>query len=79
VIQPNGATQTTKCTTKYGEVSMKRTLPKTSKTSKRNTVALDTRRLTTVRGGTDLGIAVEAVEPPPSFMQQQHNETLIRL
>jgi hypothetical protein len=58
---------------------MKRTLPKTSKTSRRNTVALDTRRLTTVRGGTGLGIAVEVVSPPPSLMQMQHNETLIRL
>ena len=79
MTRPNGANQTTKRTTKHSEVSMKRTLPKTSKTSRRSTVALDTRRLTTVRGGAGLGIAVEVVPPPPAIMTQQHNETLLRL
>jgi len=58
---------------------MKRTSPETSKTAKRNTAALGAQRLTAVRGGTGLGIAVEVVSPPPSLMQMQHNETLIRL
>ena len=58
---------------------MKRPLPTISKTSRRNAVALGAKRLTAVRGGTGLGIAVEVVSPPPSLMQMQHNETLIRL
>ena len=58
---------------------MKRTSQVTSKTAKRTAVALGTQRLTTVRGGAGLGIAVEVVSPPPSLMQMQHNETLIRL
>ena len=41
--------------------------------------ALDTRRLTHVRGGDGLGIAVSAPAPTPSFMQQQHNEALVRM
>jgi hypothetical protein len=41
--------------------------------------ALDTRRLSHVRGGDGLGIDVSAPDPTPSFMQQQHNEALIRL
>jgi hypothetical protein len=57
---------------------MKRTSPETSKTAKRNTVALGAQRLTAVRAGSGLGIAVEVVTPPPSLMQQQHNETLVR-
>jgi len=42
--------------------------------------ALDARRLTHVRGGDGLGIDVSTPDPtPPSFMQQQHNEALVRL
>ena len=58
---------------------MKRTSQVTSKTAKRNTVALGAQRLTAVRGGNGLGITVEVVSPPPSLVQMQHNETLIRL
>jgi hypothetical protein len=58
---------------------MKRTSPETSKTAKRNTAALGAQRLTAVRGGNGLGIAVEVVDPPPSIMTQQHNETLVQL
>jgi hypothetical protein len=41
--------------------------------------ALDARQLTHVRGGDGLGIAVSVPDPTPSFMQQQHNEALIRI
>jgi hypothetical protein len=39
--------------------------------------ALTAPHLADIRGGLD--IAVDQVNPPPSFMQQQHNETLIQL
>ena len=57
---------------------MKRASSSTSKTTKRTAVALGAQRLTAVRGGSGLGIAVEVVSPPPPLMQMQHNETLIR-
>ena len=57
---------------------MKRTSPETSRTAKRTAMALGAQQLTAIRGGSGLGIAVEVVTPPPSLMQQQHNETLVR-
>lgn len=51
----------------------------TSKSATGHSRALDARRLTAVRGGSALGIAVEVITPPLPLMQMQHNETLIRV
>jgi hypothetical protein len=58
---------------------MKRKQRGTSNISHTKVRTLDPGRLTGVRGGGGLGIAVEEVGPPPPFMQNQHNETLIGL
>jgi hypothetical protein len=39
---------------------------------------IDPKRLSGVRGGTDLGIAIDVPPPPSNVMQQQHNEALLR-
>jgi len=41
--------------------------------------SIDARRLTAVRGGDGLGIAVDVVSPPSPIMPQQHNELLVTL
>jgi hypothetical protein len=54
----------------------RKTVSKSPSTSTRaRTIAAH--RLTAVRGG--IGIAVAVVTPPQWIMQNQHNETLIRL
>lgn len=50
--------------------------PGSSVRSKDRVRALTAPQLADIRGGLD--IAVDQVNPPPSFMQQQHNETLIQ-
>ena len=47
--------------------------------STRSARAIDPKRLTGVRGGTDLGITVAVPREAPPLMQMQHNEQLIRL
>jgi hypothetical protein len=56
---------------------MKRKTGSTSQKSAAKTHAIAAHRLTAVRGG--LGITFDVVPPPPSLMQMQHNETVIRL
>ena len=58
---------------------MKRKHPKTSSTRGGRGGLIDPDRLASVRGGGDLGITVDVGENPSNFMQQQHNEALIRL
>ena len=38
---------------------------------------LEAQRLSAVRGGGELGIAVHIAAPPPPYMSQQHNELLV--
>ena len=47
--------------------------------SARTARVIDPKRLTGVRGGSDLGITVDVPGPDPSLMQMQHNERLIQL
>jgi hypothetical protein len=56
---------------------MKRKQRETPNRSNAKTRAIEMNRLAGVRGGSDLGIAVETVGPPPPIMTQQHNETLV--
>jgi hypothetical protein len=56
---------------------VKRKTVSTSQTAPAQTRMIAAHRLTAVRGG--LGIAVDVTTPLPSFMQQQHNETMIQL
>jgi len=58
---------------------MKRKQPATSNQSSKQPRKLEPRRLAEARGGTDLGIAVAHRPVAEDIMQQQHNETLIRL
>lgn len=57
---------------------MKRSKTTTAKSGTGRSRTLDTRRLTAVRGGSRLGIAVEVVTPPPPIMTAQHNDALVR-
>ena len=57
---------------------MKKQPPQTSRSTVKAR-ALDARRLATVRGGDGLRITVDIVEPPSSYMSQQHNERLLQL
>ena len=58
---------------------MKRKHPKASSTRGGRGGLIDPDRLASVRGGDDLGIAVEVGGGSSNIMPQQHNETLIRL
>jgi hypothetical protein len=58
---------------------MKRKQCKPASKPARGARTIDPRRLTGVRGGTDLGITVVVPPPDPSIMQMQHNERLIQL
>jgi hypothetical protein len=58
---------------------MKRKPRETSTGTHGMTRTIDLNRLTDVRGGGDLGIGVEKVNPTPFEMRLQHNEALVRL
>jgi hypothetical protein len=58
---------------------MKRKTSSKSQTTAAKTPVIVAHRLTAVRGGTGLGIAVDVVPPPQPIMQQQHNEMLLQL
>ena len=58
---------------------MKRTQRKQLSGSDKRAVVLDPTRLSTARGGGDLGIAVNVPAPVPFEMRLQHNELLVTL
>jgi hypothetical protein len=58
---------------------MKRSQRETSSKADRKTRAIDPERLTTVRGGRGLGIRVQLPPLSTPGMENQHNETLLRL
>jgi hypothetical protein len=47
--------------------------------SKRSVRTLDRRNLRAARGGNALAINVQIATPPAPDMEEQHNETLVRL
>ena len=57
---------------------MKRAQRQSANKPKGKSRVIEPSRLTGVRGGV-LGITVTVPDPDPHFMEQQHNETLVRL
>jgi len=57
---------------------MKRAQRQSANKPKGKSRVIEPSRLTGVRGGA-LGITVTVPDPDPHFMEQQHNETLVRL